>query len=159
MMRRHLWWLLAAVACGGGGDDAPSAAIVEVAPETLDPSRDDADDLTLTVEYSDGDADLGGGIARVHDCRADGVVVDLPIPLIASEEAVDEGVAIEGRLALHVSDIGWIEPEARPAPACEDLGVVAIDPDQAVFCVVLVDAADHTGDGDCSPPVAVVAEP
>ena len=158
-MRRHLLWLFAAVACGGGDDASPSAAVVEVAPETLDPGRDDADDLTLTVDYIDGDADLGGGIARVHDCRADGVVVDLAIPLIASEEAVDEGVPIEGRLLLHVSDIGWIEPEASPAPACADLGVEAIDPDQAVFCVVLVDAASHAGDGDFSPPVSVVAAP
>ena len=65
---------------------------------------------------------------------------------------------IEGRLELIVNDIGWIEPEASPAPACADLGVAeAIDPDQAVFCVVLVDAAGHDGDGDCSPPVAIAA--
>ena len=43
---------------------------------------------------------------------------------------------------------------AAPATAlpklCADLGVAALAAGTAVFCVVLVDAAGHRGDGDCT---------
>jgi hypothetical protein len=144
------------MASGCGGDDvAPSAVILEVAPESLDPSLDDADDLTIRLEYTDGDADLGGGTAAVHDCRADQLVVELLIPPVASDEAVDEGVPIEGELELIVNDVGWVDPADRPPAACADLGAPDPSADEAVFCVVLTDAAGHGGDGDCSPAVAI----
>jgi hypothetical protein len=150
---------LAAALLSGCGDTevAPSASILEVAPDSLDPARDSADDLTLRVEYADGDADLGGGVAAVQDCRADGVVVELAIPPVASDEAVDEGVPIEGVLELIVNDVGWIEPDGSAPPGCAELGAPAPSDGEAVFCVVLRDAAGHAGDGDCSPPVAIAA--
>jgi hypothetical protein len=148
---------LAIAIAGGCGDDevAPSAAILEVAPESLDPALDDADDLTIRLEYDDGDADLGGGTAAVHDCRADGLVVELLIPPVASDEAVEEGVPIEGELELIVNDVGWVDPAAQPPAECADLGAPDPSEGEAVFCVVLTDAAGHAGDGDCSPPVAI----
>jgi hypothetical protein len=148
----------AAPAAGcGGGDVAPSAHIVETAPDSIDPAADNRDDLTIRLEYADGDADLGGGIAAVHDCRADDVTVELTIPPVASEEAVDEGVPIEGVLELIVNDIGWVEPDDQAPPACADLGAPSPAEGEAVFCVVLTDAAGHAGDGDCSPPIAIAA--
>ena len=84
--------LVASVAALLGCSDAevaPSAVIVEVAPDTLDPARDNADELTIRLEYADGDADLGGGVAAVHDCRADGLAVEWPSRR-GVEEAVDE---------------------------------------------------------------------
>ncbi|HKE20023.1 MAG TPA: hypothetical protein VKB80_34350 [Kofleriaceae bacterium] len=143
-----------APACGGA-ETAPSASIVEVTPDSLDPARDEADDLTIRLEYADGDADLGGGVAAVHDCRADGVVVELAIPPLASEQAIDDGVPIEGVLELIVNDVGWIEPDEQAPSGCAELGAPDPSDGEAVFCVVLSDAAGHAGDGDCSPPVAI----
>ncbi len=141
----------------GETEVAPSAVIVEVAPDTIDPARDNADDLTIRLEYADGDADLGGGSAAVHDCRADGVVVELLIPPLASDKAVKEGVPIEGVLDLIVNDVGWIEPDADLPPACDDHGAPELADGEAVFCVVLTDSAGHSGDGDCSPAIAIAA--
>lgn len=146
----------ALVGCGDV-EVAPSAVILEVAPDTLDPASDNADDLTIRLEYADGDADLGGGVAAVHDCRAEGIAVELAIPPVASEEAVDEGVPIEGVLELIVNDIGWVEADDEAPEACADLGAPDPDEGEAVFCVVLTDAAGHDGDGDCSPAVAIAA--
>ena len=156
-MARVLLGIAVAAAVVGCGDTevAPSAAILEVAPETIDPARDNADDLTIRLEYVDGDADLGGGVAAVHDCRAEGIAIELAIPPVASEEAVDEGVPIEGVLELIVNDIGWVEADEEAPEACADLGAPAPARGEAVFCVVLTDAAGHAGDGDCSPPVAI----
>jgi hypothetical protein len=156
-MRRTLLAVLPLAIGAGCGDAevAPSASILEVAPESLDPARDDADDLTIRVEYTDGDADLGGGVAAVHDCRAEDLVVELAIPPLASEEAVDEGVPIQGVIELIVNDIGWIEPAAEAPAACADLGASDPRDGDAVFCVVLTDAAGHAGDGDCSGAVAI----
>jgi hypothetical protein len=155
-MARLIVTLAIVMAGGCGGDDvAPSAAILEVAPESLDPALDDADDLTIRLEFADADADLGGGSAAIHDCRADQLVVELPIPPVASDEAVEEGVAIEGELELIVNDVGWVEPADQPPAECADLGAPDPREGEAVFCVVLTDAAGHGGDGDCSPPVAI----
>ena len=150
--------LVASVAALFGCSDAevaPSAVILEVAPDTIDPARDNADDLTIRVEYADGDADLGGGVAAVHDCRADGIAIELAIPPVASEEAVDEGVPIEGVLELVVNDIGWVDADDRAPEVCADLGAPDPAEGEAVFCVVLTDAAGHDGDGDCSAPVPI----
>lgn len=156
-MRRMLLVVLVSLGCGDP-DPAPSAAIIEVTPDSLDPALDDADDLTIRLEYADGDADLGGGTAAVHDCRADGLVVELLVPPLASDEAVKEGVPIEGVLDLIVNDVGWIEADAELPSACEDLGAPELSDGDVVFCVVLTDAAGHSGDGDCSPRVTIAAQ-
>jgi len=150
-------WAFLSSGCGDSEEVAPSASIVEVAPDSLDPARDDADDLTIRVEYADGDADLGGGTASIHDCRSDGLVAQLAIPPIASEEAVAKGVPIEGILDLIVNDVGWVEPAGAAPPACAEQGAPAPQAESAVFCVVLTDIAGHAGAGDCTSPVAIAA--
>jgi hypothetical protein len=155
MTRMMLIAALFALGCSDA-EVAPSAVIVEVTPETLDPALDDADDLTLRVEYADGDADLGGGVAAVHDCRADDLVVELAIPPLASDEALDEGVPIEGVLELIVNDVGWVEAGALP-DACADLDAPSPGDGEAIFCVVLTDAAGNSGAGDCSGPIEITA--
>ncbi len=146
--------LLAAAGCGGDST-APSASVVSAAPDRLVPSDDALDDLVITVEYDDGDGDLGGGTAEVHDCRADGLRTDLLIPVIAPDGVVGE--PIRGALALHVNDIGAIAAGTAP-DVCRDLGVGDVGAGAAVFCVVLVDAAGNTGDGDCTSAIALMAE-
>ena len=66
-------------------DIAPSAEIQSATPDQLTPSDDASDDLTIALRYDDGDGDLGGGVADVYDCRADGVVTELAIPPIAAD--------------------------------------------------------------------------
>jgi hypothetical protein len=145
--------LLAAAACADS--PAPSASVVATAPERLVASDDALDDLVITVEYDDADGDLGGGTARVHDCRADGLRTDLPIPGIAPDAVI--GDPIRGTLELHVNDIGAIAAGAAPE-VCRDLGVADLGAGAAVFCVVLVDAAGNDGDGDCTGEIALQAE-
>lgn len=152
-------WGLLLVGCVEAPDTAPSATIVEVAPDALDPAVDDADDLTLRVEYADGDADLGGGVASVHDCRAEGLVIELALPPIASDRAIDDGVPIEGELELIVNDVGWVEPDDAAPDACAELGAPDPAAGEAVFCVVLRDLAGHEGDGDCSAAVSIADPP
>jgi hypothetical protein len=144
--------LLAAAACS---DSAPSVSVTAATPDQLVPSDDALDDLVITVEYEDGDGDLGGGAAEVYDCRADGLRSDLPLPLIAPEAVV--GDPIRGTLELHVNDVGAIAAGAVP-DACRDLGVAAVAASSAVFCVILVDAAGHAGDGDCTREIGLTAE-
>jgi hypothetical protein len=153
-MKLPLLAALLAAACSGD-DTAPSASVVSAAPERLVPSDDAQDDLVITVAYGDGDGDLGGGTAEVHDCRGDGLRTDLPLPLIAPQAVIGE--PIQGTLELHVNDIGAIAAGAPPA-ACRDLGIDAVDAGAAVFCVILVDAAGHAGDGDCTGAIALIAE-
>ncbi|HEY6177617.1 MAG TPA: hypothetical protein VIX73_24335, partial [Kofleriaceae bacterium] len=133
-------------------DIAPSATIETATPDQLTPSDDAADDLTITLRYDDGDGDLGGGVADVYDCRADGVVIELAIPQIAA----DRDQHITGALELHVNDVGDIAAGALPT-TCAGLGVEPLAAGTAVFCVVLADAAGHRGDGDCTAPIAIVA--
>lgn len=152
-MRRVLV-LLVLGACADP-DPAPHAVVVSAAPDALVTADDARDDLTIVVEYTDGDADLGGGVALVHDCRADGLVTTLELLPIASDEAVAEGVPIAGTLELVVADIGLVTPAASPPAACAALDVPAAAPDSAVFCVLLQDAAGHEGSGDCTPPIAL----
>lgn len=146
-----LLFLLALTACGGD-DPNPVATITAATPESLAPDDDTRDDLTITVRYDDGDGDLGDGVAEIHDCRAEGLVTELSIPAIAPDGVVGE--RITGTLELHVNDVGAIESTALPE-ACEALGVAELASAESVFCVVLVDAAGHRGDGDCTVPIAL----
>lgn len=139
-------------ACGGDADPQPSATVTAATPEALAPDDDSRDDLTITVRYDDGDGDLGGGLAEIHDCRADGLVTELPIPEIAPDGLIGEHIT--GTLELHVNDVGAIVSTALPE-TCVDLGVPELAADQTIFCVVLVDAAGHRGDGDCTAPIAL----
>jgi predicted secreted protein len=153
--------LSAAMLVAGGGcgeeDLAPVVVIVSVSPDTLDPSRDDADDLTIVAEYRDADGDLGGGVVEIHDCRAAELVTVGDIPEIASEEAVRARVPIEGTLRLVVGDVGHVAIDAEPPPVCADLGVAAPVAGEATFCVRLTDLAGNTGPGDCTAPVTILA--
>ena len=143
--------LLLLGACSG--DSAPSASVTAATPDQITPSIDELDDLTITIAYDDGDGDLGGGIAEIHDCRATGLVTELPIPDIAPPDVVGE--RIEGTLSLLVTDIGAIAPGTQP-DLCQELGVDPLGPNEAVFCVVLVDAAEHAGGGDCTQAVTLL---
>lgn len=138
--------LLALAACGGSSD-SPSATVKSATPDQLVTSDDALDDVTITVDFDDGDGDLGTGIAEVHDCRAAGIVTELVLPAIAPANRV--GDHISGTLELHVNDVGAIAL-GTPPEVCADLGVDALAADQTVFCVVLVDAKGHRGDGDCT---------
>ena len=129
---------------------APTVEILEAAPELLVPDDDAADDLTLVVRYHDGDGDLGEGVAEVIDCRAEGLVTRLALPPIASDEAVANGVPIEGELELLVADVGRVTPAAAAPAACAALGVAAPVAGAVRFCVVLIDAAGHRGQGACT---------
>jgi hypothetical protein len=132
-------------------DPTPSAEIESATPEQLTASDDALDDLTIALHYDDGDGDLGGGLADIHDCRADGVMIELAIPAIAAER----NHHISGTLDLHVNDIGDVATTALPA-ACEKLGVKPLAPGTAVFCVILTDAAGHHGAGDCTGPIDIM---
>lgn len=146
---------LAVAACAGDPSPEPTATILMAAPDTLHPTDDARNDLSITIAYTDGDGDLGRGIARVHDCRADRLLTELPLPAIASDEAVEEGIAITGELTLRVNDIGEVAPAAAAPAACADLGVATPAAGEAIFCVVLVDRGGHVGDGDCTAAVAI----
>lgn len=140
---------LALAACSSESDPAPTAIVISSTPESLDTSSDATDDVTIRISYVDGDGDLGGGWAEVTDCRA-AVVTRLPIPPLATQEAIDEGVPISGELDLLVADVGLVDPVATPPQVCADLGIGAMSSDQVVFCVVLIDTAGLSGLGDCT---------
>ena len=144
-MRTSLFCLVL-VGCSDASD-TPSVTFKSATPEELVTSDDLLDDVTITVDFDDGDGDLGQGTAEIHDCRADGIVTELPIPAIAPESRV--GDHISGTLELHVNDVGMITLGTQPA-VCKDLGVASLDATQTVFCVVLVDAKGHRADGDCT---------
>jgi len=151
---RHTALLLVLVACGSD-DPAPTVSIVSATPETLVPSSDARDDLTIVVHYTDDDADLGGGIATIHDCRADRLAVSLAIPPIASDQGIRAHVPIAGALSLVVADIGAVTPAAAAPAVCDELGTPDPTPGSAIFCVVLTDAAGHDGPGDCTQTIAI----
>ena len=138
--------VLVVAACSD--DPAPGATIKTATPDQLVPSDDARNDLTITVRYDDGDGDLGGGVAEVHDCRAAELVTGLAIPQIAAET----GQHITGTLELHVNDIGELAAAELP-DVCDELGVAKLAAGTAVFCVVLEDAAGHRGGGDCTQPI------
>ena len=148
---KHLLFCVVLTACADS-DQNPQADITAVTPESLAPDDDTRDDVTITVRYDDGDGDLGGGIAEVHDCRADDLVTELSIPAIAPDGVVGE--RITGTLELHVNDVGAIASTALPE-VCAALGVPELASTETVFCVVLVDAAGNRGAGDCTTPIAL----
>lgn len=135
-------------------DPAPTVTVRSATPESLTPDDDRLDDLTITIDYLDADGDLGGGAAEIHDCRSDTLVTILEIPAIAPEDIVAGDSGIKGTLELHVNDVGTSTSSALPA-ACADLGVDEMGPSDAVFCVILVDAAGHSGPGDCTEVIAI----
>jgi hypothetical protein len=137
------------IACSGPSD-TPSVSVKAVTPDQLVASDDALDDATITVDYEDGDGDIGQGTAEVHDCRADGVVITLPIPQIAAKT----GAHISGTLDLHVNDVGIIAQGTQPQ-VCADAGVASLDTNQTVFCVVLVDLKGHKGDADCTDAISM----
>jgi hypothetical protein len=144
--------LVLVVGCGDAGP-VPEVEVVSSAPMLLDTASDDADDLTIVVRYRDGNADLGGGWARVVDCRAPDVVTELMLPDIASMEAIDAMVPIEGELELLVGDVGLVEPGEMPE-ICTRTGLGGMTvATQAIFCVVLVDAAGNESEPDCTQPI------
>ena len=147
--------LCAAVSLVGCADPAPTVEILSASPDVLSASSDDRDDLTLRLRYTDADGDLGQGTARILDCRAEGLVTVLPIPRIAADDAVQRGVAIQGELTLVVADVGAFPPSESVPAACAELGVPAPRDGAQRFCVVLTDAAGHTGEGACTEPVRV----
>jgi hypothetical protein len=146
-MTKVLALLVGAAACGGG--EEPTVEIVSSAPAALVTADDTQDDLTLRVRYEDPTGDLGGGLARVHDCRSANVTTELRIPPIANERGVDEQIAISGELELLVTDIGTA-PSGGPSEVCRDAGAEA-----GAFCVVLVDAAGNESDAACTEVLAI----
>lgn len=150
-MRRVLVLLLLAGACTDD-DPAPSVHVVSATPDQLDPANDLADDVRILVEYDDADGDLGEGVAQVHDCRDATLVTELPIPAIAGEGMI--GSRITGSMDLFVNDVGAAAAGTAPA-VCDELGISALAAGETVFCVVLVDAADHAGPGDCTAPITL----
>ena len=138
--------LLVVGACGAPGP-TPSVHVKDATPDRLVVSNDALDDVTITVEYDDGDGDLGTGLAEIHDCRAASIVDELMIPAIAPPERI--GDPISGTLELHVNDVGTVALGTQP-PLCLELGVPPLDADQTVLCVVLVDAQGNRSGGDCT---------
>jgi hypothetical protein len=143
---------LAMLGCSGS---VPAVEIVGASPETLSASDDAMDDLTITVRYSDPDGDLGQGIARILDCRAEGLVTELGIPRIANDEAVAQGAPIEGEMQLVVADVGDVAASESVPAACADLGVSKPSDGAQVFCVVLVDTAGNESEGACTARVTI----
>lgn len=147
-MRRILLTLLLVGACTSD-DPAPTVNVVSATPDQIDPANDLADDVRILVEYEDADGDLGEGVAEVHDCRDETLTTVLPIPAIAPDDVVSDGAKISGSLDLYVTDVGAGAAATMPS-VCADLGVGALAAGETVFCVVLVDAAEHAGPGDCT---------
>jgi hypothetical protein len=145
-MRRVLVLLLLASACTDD-DPAPTVHVVSATPDQLDPANDLVDDVRILVEYEDADGDLGEGIAEIHDCRDATLLTQLPIPAIAGESML--GSRIKGSMDLFVNDVGAASAGTMPS-VCDELGVAALSAGETIFCVVLVDAAEHAGPGDCT---------
>jgi hypothetical protein len=138
--------LLFLAACTG---DEPTVEIVSATPEALLTEDDANDDLTLVVRYEDPNGDLGGGVARVHDCRSESVMTELALPAIANEDGVQTEISMSGELQLVLADVGAI-PEATLPEACDFGGV-----GPGAFCVVLVDAAGNESDPACTDVLAI----
>lgn len=154
-MRRICALALAALppVMGCAADPAPRAEIRDVSPRRIDPRDPAGDDVTLTLRYEDADGDLGGGEARVQDCRAADLASRFPIPVLAQPGAVAAGVRISGELRLRVAGIAEIaggSPEAPPACAGAAQGA-----GEVVLCVTLRDLAGHEGPPACAPPIAL----
>jgi len=143
--------VLGSTACS---DDAvaPSVTVKSASPQALTMSDDGANDLTIAVDYSDGDGDLGGGTAEIQDCRGDALITQFAIPQIAPPGVVAAKSPITGGLELYVDDVG-AAVDAPVPDTCSQLGVSELPAMATVFCVILVDAAGHRGAGDCTAPI------
>jgi hypothetical protein len=139
----------------GCGSDAPSVVVLNAAPLQIDPARDEADDLSITVHYEDSNGDLGRGFVEVHDCRADGLVSRFSIPALASDAAIEKELPIEGELTILVADIAARLP-SEPPPACRELDVGVSSDGTQSFCVFATDSAGKRSEGDCTLPVRVL---
>jgi len=146
--------LILLAACGSASV-APTADVTASTPNQLVLDDDAMNDVSITVTYTDGDGDLGGGVAEVHDCRDDSLVTMLPISAIAPPDVVSAKSEITGELDLYVDDVGVATTGPLPA-ACSDLGVAALADGTTVFCVILVDAAGHKGPGSCTQAITLV---
>jgi hypothetical protein len=146
--------LCAALAACGSPDPTPTVDVTGATPDTLTTSDDTTNDLTITVRYTDGDGDLGGGTAAIHDCRGDDLVTTLALPSIAPPDIVSAKDEITGELDLAVDDVGDQAAAAMPT-TCSDLGVAALAAGTTVFCVELTDVAGHTSGGSCTDSIAI----
>jgi hypothetical protein len=147
--------LLCVFAAAGCGDPVPEVEILEVTPTVVDPAADAGNDVRLRLRYADGDGDLGSGVAEVTDCRRAGLVTEVALPAIASDEAVAEGVSIDGELVVAVADV--LAVESATGDGCTAFGAAAPGAGQASFCVVLVDTSDNRSEADCSDPIQLDA--
>jgi hypothetical protein len=151
-MRPILLIAAATLVWGCGSEATPEVEILEVNPATIVATDDEQNDVRMTVHYVDGDADLGDGFAEIHDCRVEGLVSTLALPPIANESAVQDEVAIEGDMKLLVGDIAIVE---EGTPGCAAFGQAPLASGQLSLCVVLVDAAGHRSNADCTDPIAL----
>src|SRR5262249_48117854 len=124
-MTRTIGFGLLIIAACTSESATPTVSVRSAAPDRLTMSDDAANDLTIAVTYADGDGDLGGGTAEIHDCRADAVITSLAIPQIAPPDVVKAKSLISGELDLYVTDVGTVD--AAPIPTvCTDLGVAEL---------------------------------
>jgi hypothetical protein len=145
------------LALGCGSDPvAPEVSIVAQAPSSLVLGVDEEDDVSLRLGYEDGDGDLGGGVVHIYDCREEGASIALPIPEVASPEAVEDRTPISGELLALVPDIATASSDAEPAALCQEQGV-SVAAGELVMCVTLEDAAAQQSVPTCSAPFSLAA--
>lgn len=147
-MRRALFssvTMLGALAVLGCESAAPSIEITQVVSTELRVDDDRLDDLVLHVRYEDPDGDLGGGQIVVHDCRDAAFVSRFSVDPIATDGAVEAGVAIRGEIVVTVADVEAIAPAAERPAVCTAAGAP-----RDAFCVVIEDAAGHASNGACT---------
>lgn len=133
---------------------APTVSVVSQAPSSLTLGVDEEDDVSLRLGYEDGDGDIGGGVVHVHDCRDSSLSLDLPIPVVASPEIVEQKQKLTGELIALIPDISAASGQTPPS-LCAELGVSAAS-DELVLCVTIEDSAGQSSDGACSAPFQLV---
>ena len=136
--------LLLMMGCGAG---SLSASISQVSPQALDTTQ--PNELVIAVKYHDDDGDLGGGQAEIQDCRSSDLLTKLTLPHLASPDEEQKGVAIEGVLDLHVVQVTQV---STPAQACHG---VTVPPNQAIFCVTLIDQKGVRSNRACTYPITI----
>jgi hypothetical protein len=149
--------LMMIVLAGCAPSEIPEVEVLGLGPESLDLHSDADNDATIALRYSDGNGDLGGGVARLTDCRGGNVVIELALPPIANDDAVDEQVAIEGEIQLLVNDV--IPVAQQGASACADLQDAVVPAEGEIsYCVELRDSAGNVSEPDCSPAIAIISD-
>ena len=139
-----------ALVCGCTSD-APAIEITQVVSQELHVDDDRLDDLVLHVRYEDADGDLGGGQVVVHDCRDAAFVSRFPIDPIATPDAVEAGIAIEGEIVITIADVEMIAPAVKRPELCVTAGAAV-----GAFCVVIEDAAGNPSNGACTGAITYV---